>query len=177
MVVALLMSSALGLQVGAQTNGPPILTTNLVTAVPYFREVNGQVYNTTRSALWKTLAGDILKVSTNEIVLSTFQINPDYAVVNPGGQLDYYYVGGIDGKPPTFGKKLYGKKVIIRDCPASDSQLALAVGETVQIRAMYIGTSNYNGDILELWDHGTAHVVMVVTTNYARVNKVETGSR
>jgi hypothetical protein len=177
MLVALLIAGSLGLQAGAQTNANPIFTTNYVTAVPWYREVNGQLYNTTRSALWKTLAGDILKVSTNEIVLSTFQINPNYGVETPSGQLDYYYVGGVDGAPPTFGKKLYGKKVIICDCPASDSHLALAVGETVQIRAMYIGTTNHDGDMLELWDHGTPHVVIVVTTNYARAFKTEKGSQ
>ncbi len=176
-LVAVLIAGSFGLQAGAQTNSAPVFSTNWVTAVPYYREVNGQLYNTTRSALWKTLAGDILKVSTNEIVVSTYQINSDYGVVTPSRQLDYYYVGGVDGTPPTFGKKLYGKKVIVQNCPASDSHLALAVGETVQIRAMYIGTTNFNGDALELWDHGTPHLVKVVTTNYAPAVKVEKGKQ
>jgi TPR repeat protein len=38
---------------------------------------------------------------------------------------------------------------------------------------MRIGTSDFNGDTLELWDYGTPHVVMVVTTNYPRAFKTE----
>jgi hypothetical protein len=49
-------------------------------------------------------------------------------------------------------KKAPGKKFILRNYPES---LSLTVGQTIQFTAMRVGTSDYNGDTLELWDYGT----------------------
>ena len=41
----------------------------------------------------------------------------------------------------------------------------LAVGQQISIRAMQIGTTNFNGQRIELYDYGTPHFVAVVVTN------------
>jgi hypothetical protein len=178
MLVSLLITGSLGLHARAQTNSAPVVTTNWVTAVPYYREVNGQLYNIQRSILWQTLYGDILKVSTNEMVVSTFTTEPVYEAATTSREVDNY-MGGIAGyrevptQVQTGDKKVYGAKIIVRNCPEN---LEPAVGETIQLRVMRVGTTNYDGDILELWDCGTPHVVMVVTTNYPAGFKVEKGN-
>ncbi|HXR47413.1 MAG TPA: hypothetical protein VN784_08215 [Candidatus Limnocylindrales bacterium] len=179
MHIAVLIASTLGLRAGAQTNSTPVVSTNFVTAVPWFREVNGQLYNIQRSVLWQTLYGDILKVSTNELVVSTFTMEPVYEAATTSREVDNY-MGGIGGyrqvptQLQTGEKKVYGAKIIVLDCPEN---LNPAVAETIQLRVMRVGTTNYNGDVLELWDCGTPHVLKVVTTNYARAFDVEKGKQ
>jgi hypothetical protein len=49
-------------------------------------------------------------------------------------------------------EKVPGRKIIIRNYPLEESP---AVGKTIAFFAMQTGTSDYNGDKLELWDLGT----------------------
>lgn len=176
-LVALITASAFVLRAGSLTNHVPFITTNFVTAVPWFREVNGQLYNIRRSVLWKTMYGDILKVSTNELVVSTFTMEPVYEAATASRPV-HNFMGGIAGyrqvptQIQTGEKKVRGVKIIVRDFPAN---LAPAVGETARLRVMRVGTTNYNGEILELWDCGKPHVVMVVTTNYPTAPKTRKG--
>jgi len=151
----------------AQSNLSPVIATNWVTAVPYFREVNGQLYNTERSVLWTNFQGDILKVLTDEIVVSTFTMEPVYKT-EPVKIPIYNNLGVTTGyrlvrtQVQTGEKKVRGRKIVLSHYPAN---LAPAVGQTVSFRAMRVGTSIYKGDVLELWDYGTPHVMMVVSTN------------
>lgn len=58
------LTATLGWHAGAQTEQSP----------PQYRVVSGQIYDINKSPLWQRMAGDILKVLTNEIVVETFTI-------------------------------------------------------------------------------------------------------
>jgi hypothetical protein len=156
-----------GWQVGAQTNEAPFVRTNWVTAAPFFREVNHQLYNTQRSILWKDLQGDILSVSPNWIVISTFTMKPIYQAATTSREVDNYW-GGIAGyrnvttQVHVGDEKMPGQTILLKNYP---DNLQAAVGQTIPFKALRTGTADYQGERLELWDYGTPHVVMVLATN------------
>jgi hypothetical protein len=115
--------------------------TNWVTAAPQFREVNGELYNTEKSIKFQLFEGKIETVLTNAIVLQKEWTSYD-----------------LDGSP----RWNFGDKIFITNFPAS---LDPTTGSIKGGRAMRVGTINFEGDVLQLWDYGTPHRVMVVTTN------------
>jgi hypothetical protein len=158
-----------GWRAAAQTNLAPVIRTNQITAAENFREVNGKLYNSDRSVLWTNFQADCLRVSTKELLLSTFTMNPVYDVV---ATTKIVHRGIYDdiGEPRLVpeqvkvgDQKVSGKKIILQNYPP---ELFPAVGQVLNFRAMRIGTSSSYGDTLELWDYGTPHVVMVLTTNF-----------
>jgi hypothetical protein len=162
LAVAIIMLSTW--KIGAQTNVLPVLTTNYVMAVPYYREVNGQLYNTERSSLWKPFYGDILQIATNELIISTFTQEPIYQAVTVEGDDGIHIHPQLMSKNVVVGhKKVTGRKIIL--VHYSEDQ-GLATGQTIEFRAMRVGTKNYNGEVIEIWDYGMLHVAAVVTTNY-----------
>jgi len=168
-----------GWSAGAQTNtlvaakAAPILTTNFVTAVLWFREVNGQLYNTEQSVLFKNMNANIAAVLNDSIVVNTFTMQPVYEASTTSREVDNY-MGGVVGyrQVPTRvyvgDDKVSGRTIILRNYP---SNLSPAVGQEISFHAIRVGTTNYNGQTLELWDYGTPHVVALVTTNYPAKTK------
>jgi hypothetical protein len=160
----------LGWQVEAQTNVATIVTTNWLTSVPYYREVNGQLYNTERSTLWKEFQADVLDISTNGLLLQTYTFKPVYEASTTSIPT-HDYLGSITGYrtvPTTVQvdtQKIPDLKFFLRNYPPA---LVPAVGQEISFRAMQVGTVNKDGSIFQLWDYGTLHVVMIVTTNYPR---------
>ena len=79
------------------TFGWRVLAQPWIAAPDNLRDVKGQLYDINQNVLWKTMDGDLLKVSTNRIVLSTFTIEPIYQVatvterMHPGR--DYKVIG------------------------------------------------------------------------------------
>ena len=145
------------------TFGWRVLAQPWIAAPDNLRDVKGQLYDINQNVLWKTMDGDLLKVSTNRIVLSTFTIEPIYQVatiterMHPGR--DYLHASDakndehlVAKKVQVGDKKVPDKKIILLNYPAN---LYPADGQTISFRAMMIGTSDYNGDTLELWDYGT----------------------
>jgi hypothetical protein len=122
---------------------------------PYW-VVNGQIYDINKSQLWVKMDGDIVKILTNEIVVETFVIETKQQAVvvsrlnqNYGNSTRYH----DETQMVDVGKeKVPGKTIIIRNCPVEENP---AVGKTISFMAMQTGTSEYNGDRLELWDLGT----------------------
>jgi hypothetical protein len=124
-------------------------------AVPLFKEVNGKIYSV-EDALWKDFQGDCLKVSSKEIIISTFTMEPVYQMGTTTR-----FVPGVPGAPGRHEvdskkfivgeNKVPGRKIILRNYPA---ELFPAVGQTITFRAMLVGTFDYSGDTLELWDYG-----------------------
>lgn len=121
------------------------------------RIVNGQLYNINQSALWTTLQGDILNVSTKGVILSLYRMEPIYEAATTSREVDNY-MGGIAGYRQVAtqvyvgDKKVPYRKIILRNYPAN---LQPAVSQEISFRAMQIGTSDYNGETLELWDYGS----------------------
>lgn len=159
-----------GLRADAQTNLAPVIRTNFITAAKSFREVNGKLYNSERSILWTNFQGECLKVSASGLAISTFTMEPVYQMGTTTR-----FVPGVPGAPGRHEvdskkfivgeNKVPGRKIVLRNYPA---ELFPAVGQSITFRAMLVGTSDFNGDTLELWDYGTPHVVMVMTTNFPR---------
>src|ERR1035437_7739479 len=125
------------------------------------RVVNGQVHDLNdtghRDASWKYMSGDIFKVSTNQIVISTFTVEPVYGASTRSIPTRNYLGQVISSRTvPTQvqvgTEKVPDKKFILRNYPES---LSPTVGQAVYFTAMRVGTLDYNGDTLELWDYGT----------------------
>jgi hypothetical protein len=157
-----------GWQADAQTNVAPVIRTNLIIAAESFREVNGKLYNTERSILWTNFQGECLKVLPNGLLVQTFTTEPVYEATTTS-VATHNYMGGITGyrQVPTTvqtgTKEVPSLKLFLRNYPANKN---LADGEAISFRALRIGTTDYNGERLELWDYGTPHIVKVLTTNY-----------
>ena len=172
-VLAAVMAS-FGWHAHAQTNFAPSIRTNFVTAAQSFREVDGRLYNSERSVLWTNFQGECLKVLTNGLAISTFTMETIYQAATT----TEFRHRGFDATPgtpvlvatqvPVGERKVPGRKIILRNYPA---ELFPAVGQSITFRAMKVGTSDFDEDTIELWDYGTPHVVMVVTTNYPRAFK------
>jgi hypothetical protein len=135
---------------GAQTDQAPS---------PYW-VVNGQIYNINNSQLWKKMDGDIVKILTNGIVVETFTVETKQQAVVVRRLKANSYMTTDESKKyhdvtemvDVGTEKVPGRKIIIRNYPLEESP---AVGKTIAFFAMQTGTSDYNGDKLELWDLGT----------------------
>jgi hypothetical protein len=90
-------------------------------------------------------------VLSNSIVAQEFERVPAAYGANEYGQ-----------RVVTGFNKIPGMKFVVQNYETTNA----AVGETIWVKAIRVGTTDYNGQRLELWDHGKPHVVMVVTTNY-----------
>lgn len=154
----------------AQTNAIPIVTTNWLPAAPTFREVNGQLYNTSLSVKWKNVQGSVLEISTNGLLIQTFELAQVYKTSTmevPVRNLLREVIGYRTVPVATLvgTKTIAGARLLLRHYPA---RLLPQVGQQISFRAMPVGTTNDDGGALEVWDYGTPHFVMVVTTNYAQ---------
>ena len=143
-----------------------IVQTNWVTAVPWYREVDGQLYNTKYSARFQPFSGEVEEVLGNAIVIQEVSQRPIYGAVesdslSSGG--NFLGSSGGGGVRPLMGyETVYGDKIFITNFPAA-LQPTTDAKETG--RAMLKGTIQFNGEVLPLWDYGTPHIVRVVTTN------------
>jgi len=149
-VVLVVILAASGCGKEAQTDiSPAIRSTNWISG----REVNGKLYTDQRpggSTGWETVGGDIVEVLHNKIVVQKVT------------------------KVPVWGQNFYGQRVIVAYTKTPELKYVLqnygtknaAVGESIWVGAMRVGTTKYKGETLELWDCGKPHRVMVVTTNY-----------
>jgi hypothetical protein len=152
----------------AQTNIQPTLTTNLITAAADFREVNGKLYNTSRSILFHNLSGNCLNVLNETLLIQTFTLEPiEQAVVeqHPSQGL-YGFTGRYHSETTmvqTGTKETPGPTIVLINYPIN---LEPAVGMKLNFRAIQTGVTNYDGQQLELWNYGTPHIVAVIKTNF-----------
>jgi hypothetical protein len=142
------VAALLGWHAGAQTDLAPS---------PYC-VVNGQIYDFYKSPLWRKMDGDIIKILTNGIVVETFTVRTkQQAVVEQHAtQGAFGFTGRYHSETKLLDvgeEKVPGKKIMILNYPDEENP---AVGKTIAFFAMQTGTSEYNGDRLELWDLGTA---------------------
>jgi hypothetical protein len=147
--VILVLIVTFGWRIGAQTYTPSVS----------LRVVDGQIYNVYQSVLWKSMDGDVLKVLTNGVLLSTFTMEPIYQAVATT-QYRERMMGFEPARPVLVSKqvkvgdkKVTGKKIILHNYSSDHN---LAVGQTINsFLAMQIDPIDFNGDRLELWDYGT----------------------
>jgi hypothetical protein len=175
--VAIIMLS--GWQIEAQTNATfitnaaPIITTNVWKTMTSYREVNGQVFDPAHSVLWKRLNGlaEIKEILPDAVVWQWCE-----------NQQSFDSRGWLAAE-----KRIYGKKFIVRHNslqiftagpdgfePVGTLKIGSASGMGQQV--IYIGTTNYNGEELPVWDCGTpvmSPTIVVITTNYPVQNKIQ----
>jgi len=151
----------------------PSVATNIVTAHPAFRLVNGQLYNTDLSTNFATLEGQCVAVLTNGVIVQRIAIRQTYQEVATNAA---QVIAAVAGAPAPLLKEEYvpGKKFFIRNYP--DKPLAV-VGNPIVARAMRDGVFSHESEIMELWDYGTPNKVAVVTTNGVSTNVFKAGVR
>lgn len=152
----------------ADTNRVAVVTTNLVEAVPWFRELNGQLYNTQLSTRFKTIDGSVTDVFTNSALIFWQVKRPIYAPPPSDSLVSEGNFLGSSGTPPApviVGYKTVEEKNVLI---LNYSPPELAVGQHISIRAMQIGTTNFNGERIELYDFGLPHKATVTTTNWVQ---------
>lgn len=148
----------------------PGTATNVITAHPAFRIVNGQLYNTDVSTNFATLEGRCVAVLTNGVVVQQFQLKQTVTYPTNAAELGV----ALSNRSAQLVKEEYvpGKKFFLRNYP--DQPLAV-VGSPVVTRAMRDGVFTYESEVIELWDYGTPNKVTVVTTNSIATNAPKAG--
>ena len=149
----------------------PAVATNLVTAHPAFRVVNGQLYNTDLSTNFATLQGQCVAVLTNGVIVQRIEIRQTYQEVATNAA---QALAAATGAPARVIKEEYvpGKKYFIRNYP--DRPLA-EVGSSIVARAMRDGVFKHDSEIMEQWDYGTPNKVIQVITNGISTNVFKAG--
>src|ERR1039457_6313754 len=149
----------------AQTNatGPPQAPMILIhsdATQDAFREVDGRLYNTGRSALWRDLLGEMMECRSNVLVVRTFALKNIYgpvppATVPPNGSSTLTQVPEFAPVRPVIGqKKKYGEVIAIRNFPDAAN---LTRTQDISCRAMIVGTYSWHDSPIELYDRGLPH--------------------
>lgn len=137
-------------------NATAQINTNLVESVPWFRDVDGKLYNTRLSVLWLTVEGRVEQVLTNGVILQTFKTNKTYAYVFVPGN------GGPAGAYGSTGSRNVRKPVSSDEVPdrvlfIQHPQTNYVDGERISIKAMKTGSIKIEDETIETWDCGTVH--------------------
>ena len=150
----------------AQTNFTIVTRTNILQAAPNFREVNGQLYNSSFSKLWKTQTGKIADVQESGIVLQTFTTNNVYQSVFVQGH----------GTPGAFGgtsdhneRKLMSSALVPAQRIFIKNYHIGAVDQEISVPAMKTGTIQIGGAVFEEWDCGTPHFVTNIVSSKVKI--------
>lgn len=147
----------------------PSVATNIVTAHPAFRIVNGRLYNTDLSTNFATLEGQCVKVLSNGVIVQRIEIRQTYLEVATNTAQALAALAGAPA-PMIKEEQVPGKKFFIRNYP--DQPLAV-IGSPIVARAMRDGVFSYESEIMESWDYGTPNKVAVVITNGVSTNALK----
>ena len=157
--------------VQAESTNVPVavpLTTNWITAVPWYREVNGQLYNTESSIKFENISADCRSVCSNGILLHWVKTQPIYKSYSWGSQNIGNFIGGGTERVKTGEKVEFEKNIFVLHHPLQ----GVAEGQKLDFRAIRIGVTNFDSSTIELWDYGTPHRVMVISTNNTQMKFV-----
>jgi hypothetical protein len=150
----------------AQTNFTIVTRTNIIRAAPNFREVNGQLYNSSFSKLWQIQTGKILEVQANGVVLQTFITNNVYENLFVAGQGT---PGTYSGTSDHYEKRLVSSDLVPEKRIFLNHYRIGAVDQKISIPAMKTGTIQIDGNVLEAWDIGLPHFVTKVVSSKVKV--------
>jgi hypothetical protein len=146
----------------AQTNFTIVTRTNILQAAPNFREVNGQLYNSSLSKLWKTQAGKIADVQESGIVLQTFTTNNVYQSVFVKG---HGQPGSFSGTSDHYEKKLVSSDLVPEKRVFINHYHIGAVDQEISVPAMKTGTIQIGATTFEQWDCGLPHFVTNIVSS------------
>lgn len=155
------------LAVSAHFTNVVITVTNYFRASDDFRKVNGQLYNIQKSVLWKNVKGEFFAKERGMVILATFtEKTRSYRTgnLNASQRAGAYSAGGSGIVREKY--RDYGKRIALTNF----SEYATAAeGMNVSDIAMQIGTVDYAGTSLELYDCGMPYIVAVPATITNRV--------
>lgn len=169
----ILLGALLGaLSAQAQTNAAappqvPGIVTHSDATHDAFREVDGLLYGTGRSALWRDLLGEMMECRSNVLVVRTFVLKNIYgpvppATVPPNSGSTLAQVPEFAPVRPVIGqKKKYGEVIAIRNVPDAAN---LTRTQDISCRAMIVGTYSWQDSLIELYDRGLPHAVPEAST-------------
>jgi len=159
----------IGVELPAQQ---PIVSSNIITALPAFRIVNGQLYNTDLSTNFATLQGHCLVVLTNGVIVQQFHLKQTATYPTNAAELAV----ALANRPIQVIKEeiVPGKKFFIRNYP--DKPLPVA-GSPISARAMRDGVYTYGSEVMELWDYGTPNMAVVMKTNNVSTNELKSAGK
>jgi hypothetical protein len=151
----------------AQTNVTMVVSTNVWTVMPWYREVDGKVYDPQHSALWKHISG----------LAEIKEIMPDAVVwQNCEEQKVFDSRGWVRAVNRIYGKKFiirhYSLQIVTAGPDGFEPDGTEKIGDLLNFKdfqVIYIGTTNYNGETLPVWDCGKeikSKTVTVISTNY-----------
>jgi len=167
-----------GWQINAQTNTVPvtnsmtIITTNVWKTMPWYREVNGQFYDPSHSDLWKHLKGlvEVKEILPHAVILQWCE---ERKILDEQGRVKA--VNRIYGKK--FMMRNFSLQLVTAGPDGWEANGSMPVGDVTELQdyqAMEIGTTNYNGEVMPLWDCGkeiTSQTVTAIITNYPQQAK------
>lgn len=154
----------------AQTNSYKfVVVTNWFRGAANLRVVGNQLWNIKNNPLWVNFQGDFIGFDGSNAVISTFTMHPVYQAATTS-RATYNYMGGISGYrnvPTTVQvgtEKQIGKTIIVQNFKNPDSV------EGISFQAIKLGTTEYQGRTVELWDFGKPYIFEVVKTNKVRLS-------
>lgn len=145
---------------GAETNVVKVFTTNYVAAAANLREVDGQLYDITKSVKWEFIR---CKYQNQAGELAVFQkidhvkTGEHETIVQSGDGLGNYSPERV--MRPTFEDR-DGEFILLKNFPAAH----VVTGQEFSPRLLRIGETNFNGSIVAIYDCGTPHMVPVVSS-------------
>ena len=122
------------------------------------RMVDGQLYNTQQSVLFKTIEAEVKAVYANGVLFNWTQKKPVYGKAPSSDSLvsEGNFLGGV---PVQHERPIISYETISsKDILVLNFQSSAATGENLHIRAMQVGTTNFVGKTIELWDCGKPYV-------------------
>jgi hypothetical protein len=145
---------------GAETNIVNVFTTNYVAAASNLREVDGQLYDITKSVKWELIR---CKYQNQSGELAVFQkidhvkTGEHETIVQSGDGLGKYSPERV--MRPTFEDR-DGEFILLKNFPAAH----VVTGQEFSPRLLRISETNFNGSIVAIYDCGKPHLVPVVTS-------------
>jgi hypothetical protein len=157
----LVIIALVALSASAQTNTVRVFTTNYVAAASNFREVDGQLYDTTRSIKWETIRCKYKKSFGNDAVFVKIE-RVKIGEREPDRRRNLDNVGLYGSSSPVIIpttrailRDEEGNPLLVRNVPAA----MLQVDQEYSLRLFLVGSTNE----FQLYDLGTPHMVPVVT--------------
>jgi hypothetical protein len=156
--------------VKAQTNEYKfVVVTNWYRGAANLRVVGDELYNIRNNPSWVNFQGDFVGMAGSNAVISTFTMKPVYQATTTS-RATYNYMGGISGYrdvPTTVQvgtEKQAGQTIIVKNFNITDNSSGF------YFEAINVGTTEYHGQTMELWDMGKPYIYQVVITNKVKIS-------
>lgn len=147
---------------GADTNVVKVSTTNYVAAPSNFREVDGQLYDITRSIKWEPIRCKYKNQSGEFAVFRKVERvkTGEYEAHERANTGLGYYGEHISTIKRGIWEDREGEYILIKNFPTAN----LVTGQQLALRLLRVGQTNFYGSIVAIYDCSKPHLVPVVTS-------------